>query len=149
MIALHGRPEVMICGSCLGWLREQSEQKVASGADGNRVNGCEPIFTVADLAASRAHYELLGFRTDAHDESYGFASRDSLTLHLTEPEEDDDVVGGGAIYLHVDDAAELARQWRTAGLSVIGPDDMDYGKREGSHVDPDGNLIRFGSPLPG
>jgi hypothetical protein len=22
-----------------------------------------------------------------------------------------------------------------------------YGMREGSHVDPDGNLIRFGSPM--
>jgi hypothetical protein len=30
---------------------------------------------------------------------------------------------------------------------VIGPEDFDYGKREGSHVDVDGNLIRFGSPL--
>jgi hypothetical protein len=32
-------------------------------------------------------------------------------------------------------------------LEVTGPDDLDYGKREGSHTDPDGNLIRFGSPL--
>jgi hypothetical protein len=33
------------------------------------------------------------------------------------------------------------------GASVIGPEDSDYGKREGSHADRDGNLIRFGSPL--
>jgi hypothetical protein len=26
--------------------------------------------------------------------------------------------------------------------------DTDYGIREGGHVDPDGNLLRFGSPLP-
>jgi hypothetical protein len=32
-------------------------------------------------------------------------------------------------------------------VDVVGPDDYDYGKREGSHVDPDGNLLRFGSPL--
>jgi hypothetical protein len=30
----------------------------------------------------------------------------------------------------------------------VGPADYDYGKREGSHTDPDGNLIRFGSPTP-
>jgi hypothetical protein len=30
---------------------------------------------------------------------------------------------------------------------VTGPQDYDYGKREGSVVDPDGNRIRFGSPL--
>jgi hypothetical protein len=32
-------------------------------------------------------------------------------------------------------------------MNLIGPDDYDYGKREGSHRDPDGNLLRFGSPL--
>ena len=52
------------------------------------------------------------------------------------------------LYIHVDDAERLAADWRAAGMEVVGPDDYDYGKREGSHVDPDGNLIRFGSPLP-
>ena len=31
-------------------------------------------------------------------------------------------------------------------MNVIGPADYDYGKHEGSHRDPDGNLLRFGSP---
>jgi hypothetical protein len=31
-------------------------------------------------------------------------------------------------------------------LDVIDPENRDYGKREGQHVDPDGNLIRFGGP---
>jgi catechol 2,3-dioxygenase-like lactoylglutathione lyase family enzyme len=148
MVALHGRPDVSICANCLGWLRDKSEKKIAAGGDGNRILGAEPIFTVSDVAAARAHYELLGFRTEEHDETYAFAHRNELTMHLVAPEEDDDVVGGGgAVYVHVDDADDLAEQWRKAGLSVIGPDDMDYGKREGSHVDPDGNLIRFGSPI--
>jgi hypothetical protein len=30
---------------------------------------------------------------------------------------------------------------------VDGPRDQDYGKREGSITDPDGNVIRFGSPI--
>jgi hypothetical protein len=30
---------------------------------------------------------------------------------------------------------------------VEGPHDEDYGKREGSVTDPDGNVIRFGSPI--
>lgn len=146
-MALHGRADVLLCTNCLRGLLDRSEEKPAAGGDGNRVNGVEPIFTVADVAASRAHYELLGFSTSDHDETYAFARRNELTLHLTSPEEDDDIVGGGAIYLHVDDADDLAGQWRKAGLSVIGPEDYEYGKREGSHVDPDGNLIRFGSPL--
>jgi uncharacterized glyoxalase superfamily protein PhnB len=51
------------------------------------------------------------------------------------------------LYLHVDDADQLAAEWRKAGVPVTGPQDYDYGKREGSHLDPDGNKIRFGSPL--
>lgn len=51
------------------------------------------------------------------------------------------------LYVHVDDAAQLAADWRSAGVSVTGPEEYDYGKREGTHTDPDGNTIRFGSPL--
>jgi hypothetical protein len=32
-------------------------------------------------------------------------------------------------------------------VEVVGPEDFDYGKREGSLVDPDGNVIRFGSTI--
>jgi uncharacterized glyoxalase superfamily protein PhnB len=53
----------------------------------------------------------------------------------------------GSRYLHVDDADQLADEWRKAGLGVVGPEDYAYGKREGTHTDPDGNLIRFGSPV--
>jgi uncharacterized glyoxalase superfamily protein PhnB len=35
----------------------------------------------------------------------------------------------------------------TGGIEVVGPRDEDYGKREGSITDPDGNVIRFGSPI--
>jgi hypothetical protein len=40
--------------------------------------------------------------------------------------------------------AELRRRRR---VDLVEPEDYEYGKREGSHEDPDGNLIRFGSPL--
>jgi len=51
-----------------------------------------------------------------------------------------------ALYIHVDVADELAADWRKAGMEVLGPENEGYGKREGQHVDPDGNLIRFGGP---
>jgi hypothetical protein len=47
----------------------------------------------------------------------------------------------------VDDADALAEEWRGAGVDLVEPQDCAYSKREGSHVDPNGNLIRFGSPL--
>jgi hypothetical protein len=61
----------------------------------------------------------------------------------------DEIAGPGALYIHCDDAAQLAEERRKAGIEIAGPEDQDYGKREGFHVDPDGNLIRFGSPIRG
>ena len=103
---------------------------------------------MADVERSVNHYQRLGFETSHHDETYAFAHRgDNLTIHLTQADGD---AGPkvGSLYLHVDDADQLADEWRKAGLGVVGPEDTTYGKREGSHTDPDGNLIRFGSPVP-
>jgi catechol 2,3-dioxygenase-like lactoylglutathione lyase family enzyme len=111
-----------------------------------RVVGVEPIFAVADVARAVDHYERLGFTTSHHDAFYAFAHRDDLTIHLAQTD-DPAIALPGSIYMHVDDADRLADDWRQAGVQVVGPDDYDYGKREGSHTDPDGNLIRFGSPL--
>jgi len=109
--------------------------------------GVEPIFVVADVPRAVAHYERLGFTTSHHDSTYAFAHWDDLTIHLAGAEGNPNQAGGGSLYIHVNDADALAESWRNAGLDVLGPDDYEYGKREGSHRDPDGNLIRFGSPL--
>jgi uncharacterized glyoxalase superfamily protein PhnB len=110
------------------------------------VVGVEPIFAVADARRSAEHYERLGFTISYHDDTYAFAHRDRLTIHLAETT-DDAIARSGSLYMHVDDADRLAEDWRATGADVVGPADFDYGKREGSHTDPDGNLIRFGSPL--
>lgn len=111
------------------------------------VAGHETIFVVADIARATDHYAKMGFEISFHDESYAFAHRDSnLTIHLALVTVDSPVTTG-ALYIHCEDADELAAQWRQAGLVVSGPEDFDYGKREGSHVDVDGNVLRFGSPL--
>ncbi len=107
----------------------------------------EPIFVVSDVPRSVAHYERLGFSTSHHDEGYAFAHRNELTIHLAGTGPGPDRTGGGSIYMHVDDADALAKEWTANGVEFVAPQDFDYGKREGSHTDPDGNLIRFGSPL--
>jgi len=112
-----------------------------------RVVSFEPIFVVSDVARAVAHYETLGFSTSHHDEGYAFAHRDELTIHLAGPGVDLGRVGRGSIYMHVDDADALAEEWAGSGVDFVQPEDFAYGKREGSHQDPDGNLIRFGSPL--
>ena len=105
-----------------------------------------PIFAVRDLAAALAHYDRLGFATRTYEGGgYGFAQRDGLEIHLgTVPAGDPRT---SAAYLFVDDADDLAAEWRSAGVEVHGPEDTPWGLHEGAVVDPDGNVIRFGSPL--
>ncbi|HEY3941141.1 MAG TPA: MarR family transcriptional regulator [Acidimicrobiales bacterium] len=111
-----------------------------------------PIFAVRDLAVALAHYETLGFATTAYEEGdgYGFSRRDAVELHLAAGPAQD-VGGPGAAYLYVRDADALYEEWSRPGIAghthPVGP--TPYHLREGSHVDPDGNLIRFGSPVEG
>jgi DNA-binding MarR family transcriptional regulator len=108
-----------------------------------------PIFPVRDLGAALAHYAALGFRTFAYEDGddYGFANRDGTGLHLAASAEGD-APHPGAAYLHVRDADALYAEWTRPGVGghthPVRP--TPYQLREGSHVDPDGNLIRFGSP---
>ncbi len=82
-----------------------------------------------------------------HDANYAFAHRDrDLTIHLAQAD-DGELAGGGSLYLHCHDADRVADDWRAAGVVVDGPKDEDYRRREGTVTDPDGNVIRFGSPI--
>jgi DNA-binding MarR family transcriptional regulator/catechol 2,3-dioxygenase-like lactoylglutathione lyase family enzyme len=115
-----------------------------------------PIFPVRDLAAALAHYASLGFRTLAHEEGdeYGFANRDGVGLHLelSHDHGDGDPHGHhhhGSAYLYVLDADALYAEWSRPGIGGVTHPVITtgYEMREGSHTDPDGNLIRFGSPI--
>jgi catechol 2,3-dioxygenase-like lactoylglutathione lyase family enzyme len=146
-VQLHSHPEIKICYQCLDWLNRRRDKQVAASGGGWKVIGIEPIFTVADLERTVDHYTRLGFSITQHDETYAFAHRDDdLTLHLAQADGKASPKIG-SLYMHVYDVDQLADEWRKAGLEVFGPADYEYGKREGSHADPDGNLIRFGAPL--
>lgn len=142
-----------VCYSCLDWMNSQRDLQSTRDGGPVRLVGHEPVFAVADVPRAVAHYTSLGFATEMHDDGYAFAHLGQLTVHLAQD-------GGdgwpgyrpaghmtSVLYLHVADADALADQWRVAGMTVHGPAGTDYGKREGQHVDPDGNLLRFGSPL--
>jgi len=107
-----------------------------------------PIFPVRDMAAALAHYATLGFETFAYEggDFYGFANRDRLSIHLELQAEHDPA----STYLYVRDADALFEDWSQPGIGgltrPVGL--MPYGLREGSHIDPDGNEIRFGSEAP-
>ena len=110
-----------------------------------------PIFLVRDLAAALAHYCALGFDTSAYVDGseYGFANRDGTGLHLAADPGHDPARARAAAYLYVRDADALYEEWSRPGIGghthPVGP--TPYRLREGSHTDPDGNLIRSGSPM--
>ena len=134
-----------------------------------------PVFPVRDLRRALAHYAALGFEVTRYDDGdeYGFADRDGVGLHLSAEgvrRRSDGRHGtsmsttmstsmstthehghehGAVAYLYVADADALYAEWARPGIGGLTrrPSDTDYKLREGSHVDPDGNLIRFGSPL--
>jgi catechol 2,3-dioxygenase-like lactoylglutathione lyase family enzyme len=142
-------------------LTEIKVGSVTSGASRRRPTGrllrFSPIFPVRDLAAALAHYGTLGFTTIAYESGtdYGFANRDSVSLHLVADHDHDDHEHDhqhghpAAAYLYVRDADALYEQWSKPGIGgrthPVTP--TPYGMREGAHVDPDGNLVRFGSPV--
>ena len=107
------------------------------------MNRIAPILPVHDLPAALRYYASPGFTTRAYEGGgYGFATCDGVEIHLgiSSP-----TATPAAAYLFVDDAHELAAIWRVAGAVVHPPVDTDWGQHEGALVDPDGNVIRFGS----
>lgn len=118
-----------------------------------RVESVSPVLPSRDVAASLALYARLGFQTRAYEgpDEYGYARRDGVFLHFTHSRQHDPRSTASTIYLYVEDADALHAQWQAAGVEgrLGAPIDTSYGLREGAYVDPDGNLIRYGSFLPG
>jgi predicted enzyme related to lactoylglutathione lyase len=146
-VRLRSHPDLPICHDCLGGLNGQRDGQLQLMKGSWLVTGFEPILKVADVSRSVAWYEIAGFEVSFHGETYAFAHRDrDLTIHIAKAAEDEPP-GHGSLYIHCQDADQVAEEWRQAGLEVDGPRDEDHGKREGSITDPDANVIRFGSPI--
>ena len=100
-----------------------------------------------DLDRALAHYASLGFTTRRYGGGgYGFAERDGVELHLGVVPEDAAASPSNA-YLFVEDPDRLAAAWSATGADVRTPVDTEWGQYEGVVIDPDGNIIRFGSPM--
>jgi uncharacterized protein YndB with AHSA1/START domain len=109
-----------------------------------------PVFVTTDLDRSLRHYERLGFQVEAYDDVdyYGYACRDEIEIHIAKVDHLDCRTTTSCAYLWVDDADALHAEWLAAGVDgrLDPPNQTEYGLNEGAHIDPDGNLIRFGSP---
>jgi Ser/Thr protein kinase RdoA (MazF antagonist) len=118
----------------------------------SHIRGVSPIFPVGDMQRALDHYQALGFVTHAYEGAgdYGYADRDGVSLHLAGRHHEEPGGEGSEAYLFVDDADALYAEWTRPGIGGITRHvrDTPYALREGAHIDLDGNVIRFGSPLP-
>lgn len=105
-----------------------------------------PVFATTDLTRWLEHYRALHFTVTDHDGRYGFASLGPVDLHVAVDPDHDPRTTAGCAYLDVEDADAVWRSWSSvSGGTHVEPVDTSYGTREGAHIDPDGNLLRYGS----
>jgi catechol 2,3-dioxygenase-like lactoylglutathione lyase family enzyme len=115
-----------------------------------------PVLPAADLGATLAFYERLGFRETGSPWArwnYLIVARGSIELHFFPKPDVDPLTTDFGCYLRVEDADALHRNWEsvgvptdpTTGSRLMEPGDTEYGLREFALVDPNGNLLRIGS----
>jgi uncharacterized glyoxalase superfamily protein PhnB len=115
-----------------------------------------PVLPVRNVGVALEHYRKLGFDARAYEEGdpedpiYGFLEWGPVQIHLVRVTGLEPSRNTSACYLYVDDADALFQRWTSAGVDgrLQPPRDTEYGLRELAHVDPDGNLLRIGSPVP-
>ena len=147
--------QVAAMRSALMALAEIKSDAVATGAGERRpprqLRQFSPIFPVRDMTAALAHYAALGFNVfpDQGENGYGFANRDGIGLHLAADQGHDHAHSHASAYLYVRDAdAPCAGSTPLTSAVTRSPSALTvFQLREGAHIDPDGNLIRFGSPM--
>jgi catechol 2,3-dioxygenase-like lactoylglutathione lyase family enzyme len=116
-----------------------------------RFESVSPVVPVRDLDAAMDRYRRLGF--DVHGSEgparYAFADRCGVSIHLNESVEHDPERADSVVYLYVSDADRVHAEWHAARVQggLGEPRDRQYGLREFGYVDPDGTLLRVGSPL--
>jgi catechol 2,3-dioxygenase-like lactoylglutathione lyase family enzyme len=119
------------------------------------VPAAAPILPSRELEATAAFYERLGFeRLSLWPEQYLIVMRWEVGLHFFHHPQLDPWSSIAGCYLYVDDADALHAEFAQLDLPGEGiprlhgdPEDTDYGLREFALVDPEGNLLRFGSRL--
>ena len=120
-----------------------------------RLFSVAPGIPTADMARTVEHYQRLGFRFSAPgstappaEASFAIGERDGVELHFSLKPDHDPSRTATWVYISVEDADELSAELDASGAGQgRTPRDTDYKMRELAHIDPDGNLLLFGSPL--
>jgi uncharacterized glyoxalase superfamily protein PhnB len=110
-----------------------------------------PIFSVSDLSKSIEFYtDTLGFQLDfiyGEPQFYAGLFKDSIELHLVSKNLRQHA-GSGNLSILTDEVDDLHQKLIEAKVQIIvPPDDRDYGLRDFSCKDLDGNIIVFGTDI--
>ncbi|MGI9391050.1 MAG: bleomycin resistance protein [Boseongicola sp.] len=110
-----------------------------------------PTFRVKNARKAEAFYrDTLGFKTSWEDDPgdghpiFVEMSRGDVSIHLSEHEGDGPE--GVSVYVDVDDARGLHGEVTSNGGKADAPESMPWGHVVFVVTDPDGNVMRFGSP---
>ena len=120
-----------------------------------RLFSVAPGIPTTDMARTVEHYRRLGFTFSAPGSAgppgqadFAIGERDGVALHFALKPDHDLSRTATWVYISVEDADELSAEFDAAGAGQgRTPRDTDYKMRELAHIDPDGNLLLFGSPL--
>jgi uncharacterized protein len=120
-----------------------------------RLFSVAPGIPTTDMARTVEHYQRLGFTFSAPgsaappaEAGFAIGERDGVSLHFALKPDHDPSRTATWVYISVEDADELSAELDASGAGQgRTPRDTDYKMRELAHVDPDGNMLLFGSPL--
>jgi hypothetical protein len=120
-----------------------------------RLFSVAPGIPTTDMARTIEHYQRLGFTFSAPgsgappaEASFAIGEREGVALHFALKPDHDPSRTATWVYVSVEDADELSAEIDASGAGQgRTPHDTDYKIRELAHIDPDGNLLLFGSPL--
>jgi hypothetical protein len=159
-VELGSTPGVFICVRCALWAARRAGpgaalrqlrsavgsllHRLQSTAAGPGARAGIPILPSADLGRTAAFYTAAGFTETGRYETYLLVQIDGVEVHFSLQ----DTPVPGQCFIHVGDALAVWKQLRHDGADgVSAVEDKDYGLREFVLTDPDGNQVRFGSPL--
>lgn len=120
-----------------------------------RLFSVAPGMPTTDMARTIEHYQRLGFTFSVPgsagppaEAGFAIGERDGVALHFALKPDHDPSRTATWVYISVEDADELSAEFDASGAGQgRTPHDTDYKMRELAHIDPDGNLLLFGSPL--